>query len=98
MPWSVRHHWPGRFLLCSPSRRDKISMKGGENVADVNTFPGTPVEAIAYLYVQTQDLTGKTPVQIYEMYLDAYYQILKDRNKKKSEDWFSQKQEEVLKD
>ena len=53
-------------------------------MSDFNTFPSTPVEAIAYLYVQTQDLTGKTPVQIYEMYLDAYYQILKDRNKKKS--------------
>ena len=67
-------------------------------MSDFNTFPSTPVEAIAYLYVQTQDLTGKTPVQIYEMYLDAYYQILKDRNNKKSENWFSQKQEEVLKD
>ena len=52
-------------------------------MSDFNTFPSAPVEAIAYLYVQTQDLTGKTPVQIYEMYLDAYYQILKDRNQKK---------------
>ena len=41
-------------------------------MSDFNTFPSAPVEAIAYLYVQTQDLTGKTPVQIYEMYLDAY--------------------------
>ena len=40
-------------------------------MSDFNTFPSAPVEAIAYLYVQTQDLTGKTPVQIYEMYLDA---------------------------
>ena len=67
-------------------------------MSDFNTFPSAPVEAIAYLYVQTQDLTGKTPVQIYEMYLDAYYQTLKDRNQKKNEDWFSQKREEVLKD
>ena len=67
-------------------------------MADFNAFPGTPVEALAYLYVQNQDLAGKTPVQIYEMYLDAYYQILKDRHKKKSENWFSQKKEELLKD
>lgn len=40
-------------------------------------FPSTKYEALALLYVQSQDLTGKTPSEIKEMYEKAYEEIRK---------------------
>lgn len=43
----------------------------------LSTFPESTSEALAMLYVQSQDLTGKTPEEICEMYWDAYYRIFR---------------------
>lgn len=41
----------------------------------LRTFPESTSEALAMLYLQSQNLTGKTPEEICEMYWDAYYRI-----------------------
>lgn len=41
----------------------------------LSTFPDSPIEALALLYVQNQKLAGKTPEEICEIYWDAYYRI-----------------------
>lgn len=63
----------------------------------LSAFPSSEEEAIALLYTQHQDLTGKNPVEIYNMYLKAYYEILKDRRGKINSGWFQKKNEESLK-
>lgn len=60
---------------------DSVSLKA---------FPSNENEAIAFLYVQRQDLTGKTPEEIYTMYLEALYSITKDNNEKKASGWFKE--------
>ena len=52
------------------------------------TFPGSYAEALALLYVQNQDLGGKTPSEIHTMYQEAYYEILKDHRAKRDSGWF----------
>lgn len=52
------------------------------------TFPDSPSEALAMLYLQNQDLRGKTPSEIHTMYQEAYYEILKDRRDKLHSGWF----------
>lgn len=64
-----------------------------DNDITLKTFPSNETEAIAYLYIQSQDLTGKTPAEIFTMYYDAYYEITKDRRLKSSSGWFKAKQE-----
>lgn len=39
------------------------------------TFPTGEVSALAYLYVQNQDLKGKTPEDVYTMYAEAKAKI-----------------------
>lgn len=39
------------------------------------TFPADRRDALALLYVQNQDLTGKSPEDIVSMYHDAYLKI-----------------------
>ena len=41
----------------------------------LQTFPKNEREALAMLYVQNQDLTGKTPTQIAELYDAAHNEI-----------------------
>ena len=45
---------------------------------ELNTFPSSNIEALALLYVQNQDLKGKTPAEIHTMYQDALYEIKLD--------------------
>lgn len=35
-------------------------------------FPSSRAEALAWLYIQNQDLTGKTPEEIDELYWSAF--------------------------
>lgn len=58
-------------------------------------FPSTEIEALALLYVQNQDLSNKTPAEIFTMYHEAKYEILKDNRQKAKNDWFRKKNEEV---
>lgn len=43
----------------------------------LNTFPSNSIDALALLYVQNQDLSGKTPERICEIYWEAYFRIRK---------------------
>lgn len=40
-----------------------------------STFPSDKKDALALLYVQNQDLTGKSPEDVVAMYNDAYIRI-----------------------
>lgn len=42
------------------------------NEVKLNTFPDNELEAIAMLYVQNQDLSGKSPEELLVMYYEAY--------------------------
>ena len=55
-------------------------------MADNNfqTFPGTETEALAMLYVQSQDLSGVTPEGLLDMYQDAYQKIKAYRREKRN--------------
>lgn len=55
---------------------------------DGKFFPGNYIEALAILYIQNQDLKGKSPAEIHEMYWRAYYDIAKDHREKKDAGWF----------
>ncbi|MDR0979468.1 MAG: hypothetical protein LBL91_06110 [Lachnospiraceae bacterium] len=46
----------------------------------LNAFPSSNLQALAFLYVQNQDLTGKTPAQVAKMYFEAYKEI-QDNNR-----------------
>lgn len=41
----------------------------------VNTFPSNEIEALAMLYVQSQELSGLSPEEILDMYQTAYDRI-----------------------
>lgn len=45
------------------------------NDVEFNLFPANRVQALAMLYTQNQNLTGKTPIEITEIYLSAYSEI-----------------------
>lgn len=45
------------------------------NIVGLNTFPDNVLDALALLYVQSQDLTGKTPAEIYGMFRTAQAEI-----------------------
>ena len=38
-------------------------------------FPSSKQEALALLYVQSQDLSGKSPEDLADMYADAYTRL-----------------------
>ncbi len=63
------------------------------NAVELSTFPASVEQEIAMLYVKTQDLTGKSPVDIYNMYWDAYNKILADQHEKLNAKWPNQKTE-----
>lgn len=44
-------------------------------MSDLLTFPANKREALAMLYLQNQDLTGKSPAEIVDMFEDTYEQI-----------------------
>lgn len=44
-------------------------------MSDNFNFPSTRYEALALLYVQTRDLSEKSPSDIYAMYIEAHKEI-----------------------
>ena len=42
---------------------------------NLNTFPSSTTEALAYLYTKNQDLKGKSVEDIAKTYYYAYYQL-----------------------
>lgn len=48
------------------------------NEEKFRTFPANRIEALALLYVQSQDLTGISPADIQSMYYEAYHELEDD--------------------
>lgn len=42
---------------------------------ELKTFPSTKFEALALLYVQSQDLSSKTPSEVLDMYHAAHKEM-----------------------
>lgn len=59
----------------------------------LKTFPGSYAEALSLLYLQSQDLRGKSPTEIHTMYQEAYYEILRDHRNKVKSGWFKELKE-----
>lgn len=53
--------------------------------SDKTGFPSDISKALTMLYLQNQDLSGKTPEDITELYYEAYYKIRNHKNKARSE-------------
>lgn len=53
-----------------------VSSPGGK--APLNAFPENRIDALAILYLQNQDLSGKTPEEIADMYNEAWDRISKE--------------------
>ncbi len=66
-----------------------------EDLEKMKSFPRNEREACAFLYMKSQDLSGKSPIEVYEMYLEAYYEISKEHNRRHHNGWFTTKKEEV---
>lgn len=47
-------------------------------------FPSDLSEALTMLYLQNQDLSGKTPEDVVDLYYDAYYKIRKHHGEARS--------------
>lgn len=44
------------------------------------SFPANEIQALALLYVQSQDLAGKSPSETYKLYKTAYDEIRTERS------------------
>lgn len=55
-----------------------------------NSNPQCNAEKLAMLYLKNQNISGKTPTQIHEMYLKAYYEIRNDYLQKLRSGYFAQ--------
>lgn len=42
---------------------------------DESYFPSSKSEALALIYIQSQDLSGKSPEDLVDLYADAYARI-----------------------
>ncbi|MGF9991550.1 hypothetical protein ABEY04_22255 [Bacillus mycoides] len=45
------------------------------NNVNLNTFPSNKVQALTMLYLQNQDLTGKSPSEIVDLYITTSKEI-----------------------
>lgn len=52
--------------------------------SSIYAFPSTREEALAMLYLEKQDLTGKTPAEIHTMYWEALKKIRADYAEKRN--------------
>lgn len=59
----------------------------------IKLFPATAIEAVAYLYVQSQNLTGLSPAEINTMYLEAVRDVKRDTAEKRKTGWFKDPKE-----
>ncbi|MBP5718064.1 MAG: hypothetical protein J6X53_03680 [Abditibacteriota bacterium] len=50
-----------------------------------NVFPSNSTDALAYLFVQRQDLNGKTAEQIFDLYAEAKDAISKRSDERQNE-------------
>lgn len=52
---------------------------------EIKIFPSNRAEALTMLHLQSQDLSGKTPKDIMEMYDSAYSQFKSDSDETKKQ-------------
>ncbi|UPJ16063.1 hypothetical protein MYW48_25815 [Bacillus cereus] len=45
------------------------------NNVQLNTFPSNKIQALTMLYLQNQDLTGKSPSEIVDLYISTSKEI-----------------------
>ncbi|MEK4578248.1 hypothetical protein [Bacillus sp. FSL R12-0074] len=45
------------------------------NNVNLNTFPSNKVQALTMLYLQNQDLTGKSPSEIVDLYITTSKEV-----------------------
>lgn len=50
-------------------------------------FPSSAYEAIAMLYVQNQDLSGKTPEELFKLFKETERSLYKYATENRNEDW-----------
>ncbi len=53
------------------------------NNINVNHFPENELQALAYLYLKNQDLSGKSPTEIYDIFINAYIELCHAKKAKK---------------
>ncbi len=68
------------YAMCYHEMGKEVSM-----MADNNRFPATKYEVLAMLYIQSQDLSQKSPEDIAEMYDQAYSAISRHYGEKLNE-------------
>lgn len=56
-------------------------------------FPENTTEALAMLWLNHQDLAGKSPTEVHEMYWRAYYEISKAHTEKRDSGFFRELKE-----
>lgn len=56
-----------------------------ENKVTLSSFPSDSREALAILYVQSQDLSGMSPAEIEAMYHNAYTEIEQSENDRRDD-------------
>lgn len=50
-------------------------------------FPSSAYEAIAMLYVQNQDLSGKTPEELFKLFKETERSLCEYATENRNEDW-----------
>ena len=58
--------------------QDNVSLK---------SFPSDKYEAVTMLYLQNQDLSDKTPEELFMFYMETYKQIRKYAKAHSNDDW-----------
>lgn len=54
------------------------------NDVNLSTFPSDRFDALAMLFLQNQDLIGKTPTEIQTMFFEARKELLRDYQQKRN--------------
>lgn len=63
------------------------------NDVSLSSFPSNRTEALVMLYLQNQDLKGKSPEELQTMYFEAYYAMRRDYREKDNSGWFRAQKE-----
>lgn len=56
-------------------------------MSEHSSFPSNSYEAIAMLYVKNQDISEKTPEELYRLFMETQNRIYKYAKENRDEDW-----------
>lgn len=71
----ISHILPSIIYLQASANAEYYERKFFMSEINLSSFLANDQEAIAFLYVQNQDLSGLSPEEIYDKYRDAYKKI-----------------------